>query len=67
MPYFLISKSVIVEEQMVVEADGLAEAHAMALAPESQEHWFELPARVKWRIDPAVPRDEEVEGLEVVG
>ena len=61
LTYFLITKRVIVEEQLVVQAGNLAEAHAAALEPEALEHWVELPARVEWHIDPAVPREDEEE------
>lgn len=57
--YFLITKQVIVEDQMLVHAQNLIQAQTKALHPENQGKWRELAPRVTWHAEKLQTEDEE--------
>ena len=61
--YFLISRTVVMEYQMLVEAGNLAQAQIKALAPENQDQWRELAPRQMMTVESV---EEEQEYPEVV-
>jgi len=64
--YFLISKTVIIEERMVVHAQNLIQAQTKALHPKNQDKWREQPARTTWYAEALQMEDGEEEYPEVV-
>jgi len=64
--YFLISKTVIVEQQMLVHAQNLIQAQTKALHPKNQDKWRELPARTTWHAEALQMEDQDEEYPEVV-
>ncbi len=66
MTYFLISKTVVVEHQMLVLADSLTQAQQKALAPENHDKWRELEPRHSWMAQEMVMEEESEEYPEVV-
>ena len=64
--YFLITKRVIVEQQMLVMAQNLIQAQTKALHPDNQDKWRELPPQTTWHAEQVLEEGEDQEYPEVV-
>lgn len=64
--YFLISKTVIIEERMVVHAQNLIQAQTKALHPKNQDKWRQLAPQTTWHAEELQMEDGEEEYPEVV-
>ena len=64
--YFLITKRVIVEQQMLVMAQNLIQAQTKALHPDNQDKWRELLPQTTWYAEQVLEEGEDQEYPEVV-